>query len=342
MPGQYEFPFQFTLPNNMPPTMKCESGGSQCQVNYQISAYLYKKQSSRSRTFNPLRKLNNKVTSQEVNVTIAGNIHAVTPPMQEPYYYFPPESCDIRNCCKRMGHIELNAKMESRLLEVNKFQPRTHCVFLDLRNYSKIDVKSIKMELVECTTWRVGLRDKISKVTLSQKSLDTAGFDTWERFNENQLSYVGKSEMERPLMHDRAMDVTAEDPQRPSLPTKLMFKIPNEARESFEGNLIEVTHFIRVTANTSRWCTTNPEVSADVQIFRPPPSPPLRNGRENEMMNVNLIAGSDRHDNQLSSEYDLSSSGSPAPRHEMGFTGQDSIALPDGWTPQTIELVTLN
>ncbi len=329
MPGQYEFPFQFTVPNNIPPSMKCNYGESRCSVEYEIKAYFHK-QSSRSFTLNPLKQLNNTVSSQAIHVAIVGNNDAANAPVQD--LYFPSESCHIKDCCKKMGYMELNAKMDSHRLQINVFNPKTYTVLFDLKNYSKVDVESVKMELVECIRWRSRTREESQRNTLAQASLHAGAFDSWKSFDENMLSLPTSSgTMESTLlMHGGSVASVGQNP------ATFTFVIPNQARESFSGNLIEVSHFVLVTTKTSKCCSTDPEISADVQLYRPP----LRNGGESEIVSGSLTSA-------MADNGTNSNNGNPYAAYTDPGAGLsnpvvvDAVALPPGWTPQTADLVTL-
>jgi len=316
-PGQYEFPFQFTIPPNIPSSMMCRNGESHCSVQYQIKAY-FRRQSNSSFTLNPLRRFNNTTSSETQNVTIFGHDASVTSHHQEDTLHFPSESYDINACCcRRMGHMQLAATLNSFGLQVVPCNPRSYTVTFTLRNESKIDVQKVQMELIEQIAWRPRSREHNERETMVTQVLDGKTMASWRPLNVRATSLSGSGDSPYTPLGAASNEDTA----------IFTFTVPNIARNSFNGTLIRVTHFMRLQVKTDKCCTTNPEISADVNICRPDLLNQRYDGSDIDGLNSN----------------NLPLPSAPVMDHNSSEESNivDAAVLPSDWSPHTADLVTL-
>lgn len=317
--GQYEFPFQFTLPNHLPSSMYVRSGESYCCIRYELKAYLKKNQLS---IRNPLQLLNNTVSSPILPLTIYGH-------GQNPGYgicdgtmtttttnttgsnqeiIFPSERMNVRTCCcKRMGHMELNARLDNYYLHITppQYPPKHYTVNFDLTNHSKVDVLEVRLDLMENVKWKSFTLQRSCSKSLVKQFIDGDIVESWKSTihvpkpftlmsSTTSHNHVTSTSSTPTLHtnnthhhHNHTLKVTPTStatysPLRPSSHTtsvgdlsKFTFTLPPNALDSYNGKFITVHHYVRLLVKTPNCCTSNPESSVDVFVSHPPLSSSL-------------------------------------------------------------------
>jgi hypothetical protein len=247
--GQYEFPFQFVTPHNLPSTMFCKSGESKCEVRYELRAYI-KKSSGGNPLMNPFKI--NTISSTPMPINIVGshdNMHSLNQPIT-----LPNETYNVRNCCcLYRGKMELRASLDSGHFAPNE----SHLVTFELKNNSRAHIENIAIEVIERVKWRPRFHEEVREVTLDKHVIEGCHQEEWSsterRRNQTDPEYVSMSPTSRMGNSSRTVNV----------------RVPPQARDTFGGRMIQVDHFIRVRVVTEGFCVSNPETTSDIQISRP-------------------------------------------------------------------------
>ncbi len=291
--GQYEFPFQFIVPPDLPSSMFTRYGQSKCEVRYEMRAYLNKNE--RSSFMNPFNS--NTISSKPLVLNIIGG-HSHLSPYSGPLH-FPGYNHAVKNCCCcYRGSMDLRASIEGAEFVPN--QDRN--LSFELKNSSRVAVKNVTVEVIERVHWRPRLHEEAREFTLFQYAIDGRSHSNW--LNMHQRLDTSQQYM--------SLSPTSGGANPSSVVVPL--RIPNVARDSYVGRMIQVEHFVRVKVITEGCCVSNPETTADINISRP-------------------------------SQLFMSTEELP-PVPSAPYMDEDEIVveatpLPPGWTPQTSDLYTI-
>lgn len=310
--GQYEFPFTFVLPQNLPSSMYCKQWQSQCEVRYEMRAYLAKNSSS---TFANLFN-GNMISSNPLKLNICGNGNHNLYQINTNQLIFPGETYQVRNCCCcHRGQMSLRATLENGLFVPNQSQSLS----FDLNNSSRAKVENVTVELIERVSWKPQFREEAHEFTLFKSVIDASATRNWmstaQRIEETAQDYTSLSPIARGMGHGTEQIVN--------------LSTPHNARDSYSGRLIQVEHFVRVKVVTHGVCVSNPETTADVTVMRP--SDAFYNHSDND--------GSLLHEHP-------SPAPPPMPSAPPFIDDEEEIiveatVLPPDWSPLTSEVVTL-
>jgi hypothetical protein len=293
--GQYEFPFQFVVPQNLPSSMFCRQGQSKCEIRYDMRAYL--STNDRSTFANAFGS--NTISSKPLTVSIFGSNNNMSPHLDQPIN-FPGHSHAVRNCfCCRRGSMELRASIDSGL-----FVPsQNRNLSFNLKNTSVVAVERVTVELIERVSWKPGMREEDHDFTLLKHDIDGCTHEDWmnteQKIERAVQEFVSLSPSSR--LRNASQDVN--------------LRIPNNARDTFSGRMIQVEHFVRVKVVTRGCCVSNPETTVDINVMRP-------------------------------SEMFSSNSDSPPPMPSAPFMDEqepiaEATALPANWSPLTSDVYTV-
>lgn len=248
--GQYEFPFQFIIPQNLPSSMSCSFGQSKCEIRYEMKAYLSKMNDRNSFT-SPFNK--NTISSKPIPINIFGSNNTMYSQSNQPVN-FPGESHNVRNCCCfHRGKMELRASMDSYLFVPNQ----NHTISFSLKNNSRVNVENVTVEVIERVQWKPRFRVEAHEFTLDKKVIDGSNHRNWMNYEQDVENTVQEfaSLSQNSRMSNSFQNVDT--------------YIPHRARDTYSGRMIQVEHFVRVKVVTQGCCVSNPETTADICISRP-------------------------------------------------------------------------
>jgi len=249
-PGQYEFPFQFIVPQDLPSSMFVRSGQSRCEIRYEMTAYLSK--NDRSFSVNPFKS--NTISSKPLVLQIFGGRNG--PVSQHSYgrgpVHFPGHTYPVRCCCCCFrGSMDLSASIDGV-----DMVPNQNCnVSFRLKNNSRTHVANVVVEVIERVCWRPRFREEATNFTLIRHAIDGKSNSDWltkqQRIMSTMQEFVSLSPSSA-----RDTDIVT-------------LRIPNGSRDSYSGNMIQVEHFVRVKVVTNGCCLSNPETTVDINVSRP-------------------------------------------------------------------------
>jgi len=357
--GQFEFPFALQLPKSLPSSMEAENSQSHCSVRYEIVAEVYEKPNS---IFH-----RNKHATERLKVVA---MPSTVTPQYDSSLHLPVEIVPISECncccfagCTRAGTMALETKFDKTTVFLdapstpvtnnwNKRAQRRHQSFqssginanqqtfgVEFRceNKSTEKVKNVQAKLEETIEWTVNGHTAFVKRTLATSTRDASLYPElnpmWhKRFVWEQHSY--NNEGRAPLLNARpwrTMD--------PSLRVD-----GSQATDTYRGTAVKVRHVLTFRIVTEGCCSTNPDASALVEIYR---NPVAFGGSEAAFSDP--LAGSQTASPSAPFEDDISpppAASAPPSMYDTGY-GQNSASevplahaqvLPDDWNAQTAEV----
>ena len=342
--GQYEFPFEFIVPNQLPSSLYCRHGESHCEIKYALTAYLQKTGSSGTGiSMNPFKRQHTSSkmpliiygdsTTNNVSYPIGGDSGGNMP------VHFPSETQRINYwCCINRGQMHLEAQLKteepytlSSVVGLPTLQPNTpYNVTFNVSNQSTAAIQSIQMELIETVSWKPRYRSETSKREITKQSLDGMVLEGdqhggFGRVNDSGHLPTGTSSDYVPISPVSGNGANG--------PRSFRFVVPQTARDTYNGRMIQVHHFLRIKIVTS-CCLTEPETSMDLKIVHHNLSlPSLSSGFEN--------TGNSYFSNEM-----VPPSAPPAEDNYDSVTTNpavvvEAIALPPNWSPQTADVIAL-
>lgn len=241
--GQYEYPFEWPLLDDLPSYMACQDGESFCQIKYKLTAYLDNQgdtgiTSDRSSTI-PLT----------VN---AASILEPQDPVQVDCAEYP-----MKSCFTNQGSIKLGFDVDTAIAA-----PRGNInVGVIGKNDSVVNLKNLTARVVETVTWSVAGRNRTSTRTLCTAIISPLEHSLW-----NPL-YKLPSRSRRARNQQRNNEESEAELYDNRLVVQLL--LPADARDTYQGNVIGVRHAVVVEAITPRsCCATSPESSMKINIQR--------------------------------------------------------------------------
>jgi len=276
--GQFEFPFALQLPKSLPSSMKAKSSQSTCEVRYEVVAEVFQRPNSLFST-NPYAK--EKLTVVAMPPTIA--------PDHDSSLQLPVEIVPISNCrcccsfsCTRIGTMALETKFDKTTLLLDaspgtlrnkrtppytfrsedNYHPKSFGVQFRCQNKSTARVKSVRAQLTETIEWSVNGHTKTIKTILATSTKDASLYPELDamrrkpfRFEEHRQG----SEMNLLLEHTplRTIDPPLVVPAA-------------KATDTYRGAAVQVRHVLGLFVVTEGCCSTNPDASALVKLYRSP------------------------------------------------------------------------
>lgn len=292
--GQYEFPFNFVIPQNLPSSMFCQQGQSKCEIRYEIRAYLRKNE--RTPIMNPFSS--NRISSRPLQLNIFGGNNTVSHRVNQTVH-FPGYNHSVRTCCCfGRGKMDLRASMDSDLFVPND----NRTLSFDLKNNSRVGVDSVVVEVMEEVRWKPGFREECFRTPLIRYEMDGSADGDW--MSTEQTTETGGQEYTRLSPSGRMSDATKD----------VNLRIPHSSRDTYNGRIIQVKHFVRVKVVTQGCCVSNPETTLDINIMRP---------------------------SQMFSSSDVPPPFPSAPMADEKESIPEATALPSNWSPLTSSLFTV-
>jgi hypothetical protein len=247
--GQYEFPFSFTLPPGVLPTMGAATQSGQnsghCSVKYSMEVKLHR------------RGWMTWDVKNSRELTVLG-----TPVQHIPKFgtYLPPSEYPLHFCCcYKVGNVRLGLSTETSLLAAGE----TFDVSYVVQNNSTSRIKALELEVVEVVTWRSRMFTATKSSQLFHKRLEQGDiqFDL-SAINPNDSATVGgNGTISNPDILKELKEIL--DSRRHCCPVNL----PPSARPTMDGSLIDVEHFLKVRIATP-FGTSDPEILSRLTVHR--------------------------------------------------------------------------
>lgn len=250
--GQYEFPFAMQLPETLPSSMSCRKGQSTCEVKFELVAEVYQQPDSVFRS-NPNAK---------EELIVAASDHFSGRRQHDTSLHLPVDVVPIvRCCCFPKGTIALETKFDKTTVGVQQdgIQVGFRC-----QNRSTVKVHTVRVKLREVVEWTVQGRKEEVATTLEEINLDAYQYPELERLRRKPRRH---SDHYGPVESLTMLDQEPWHDVRPIV-------VPRRAKDTYHGRGIQVRHILSVELLTEGCCTSNPDATTLIQIFRKlsPPS----------------------------------------------------------------------
>jgi hypothetical protein len=249
--GQYEFPFLFTLPSGILPTMRAYlpgSHGGSCYVSYFVEAKLHRPGWFKWDVHHKQELL---ILGPPISPT--ANFITYRPPVEYPLTF-----C----CCFNRGSVRLGIYAAQSLLAAGE----SFDVNYVIQNNSTSRIKAMEIFVVEEVHWSAAGRNRCEVVNLfykriddSEIQLDLSPIDPSNQNNNNTT--IGEITNQQ-VLHQLKEIL---DSRRYRYPATIS---PN-ARASMKGSLILVKHYLKIRIATP-FGTSDPEIYCDILVHRHP------------------------------------------------------------------------
>lgn len=290
--GQYEFPFALQLPESLPSTMSSKCGQSTCEVRYEVVAEVFQKPNSMFYT--------NTNAKEELTVVA---LSSVTSPEQDTSLQLPIEIVPINQCCcftcSRQGTMALETKFNQTTLLLpepssssaaastpsrtrtrtrpNNQNKATAYFGIQFRceNKSTAKVKSIRAQLIETIEWTVHGHTETIKTVMATSTKDAALYPEldamWRKpFRWEQHRYNGGNNNNNNNDNDSDSGAYLLLQHKPWRTIEPPLGVPITAKDTYRGRAVQVRHVLTLSLITKGCCSTNPDVSSLIEIYRSP------------------------------------------------------------------------
>lgn len=233
-PGQYEFPFEWELPSNLPGSMYCSKGDSHCEIRYHMTAYL--------------RQDNNVMFRSEPQHSATQAVCIVARPTsvgRNTGIVIDLEVVRIKSCCFDSGQVSMGWDVDKTVASPDSVMKIGICG----ANESKVEIECLRVRLMETVSWSAHGRTEEQKSVLTESQVSTANLPQW---HSN-------------MHHGHAYQHVAVGGQSSVVETQLL--LPTEARDTYSGGILQVRHSLVVTAVTPP-CHTTVESGALIRVQR--------------------------------------------------------------------------
>jgi hypothetical protein len=275
-PGQYEYPFEWELPSNLKGSMYCANGDSHCEIRYHLTAYLRK---------NGAFGEPEHIASQSISIAAQPSpVQANTGVVME------PEIFRIKSCCWNQGKVSLGWDVDKTVASPDSVMT----VGISGDNESQVAIECLRAKVLETVSWSAHGRTEEVKRTLAEVRISTSNMPQWlpaNHYANQHYDVIGQTRVVTQLL------------------------LPPDARDTYNGGLIQVRHSFIITAVTSP-CITTPECATLIRVQR---------------KTTEVVAEAEIDPTMLSSV--------PEYMPEPAFAASE--VLPDDWQPQEAHMVTL-
>mmetsp|Transcript_11768 Transcript_11768/g.19553 ORF Transcript_11768/g.19553 Transcript_11768/m.19553 type:complete len:560 (-) Transcript_11768:52-1731(-) len=305
--GQYEYPFEWPLPANLPSTMHCQEGDSSCSVRYQLTAYL---DNSASMSFLP------DYSSTETVIVAAASATVHAQPLQ-----MDLEEFNIKSCCANRGTMTMGWDADT-IVAAPKGAMN---VGITGKNDSIVALAYLSAKVVETVSWSANGHSKKNTRVLTSNKVYANENPLWK-----PLLHIPSRRDRRRTQYESTGHEDAEVWQNRCV-TQLNF--PVDVRDSHLGNIVKVRHSLVITAVTpGACCVTSPESSVLITIQRRMPTIGL------------AAAGGAVLPEPSAPFYQDEIVIATAPMEEYSYQDPPMAVaeiLPDNWTPHESEVVVI-
>ena len=241
--GQYEYPFEWPLPDNIPSSMHCQRGDSNCSIEYQLTAYL-----DNSRSVTVLPDLSSNVTVTVLGFS-GGQSHGIQVDLEE---------YRIKSCCADRGTISMGWDADTTVTAPKG----VISVGITGKNDSIVDTKFLKVKLMETVTWSADGHTETSARQIASSEIYVTENALWKPL----VQLPTRRERVRNHYDPMGGDVRGDVFQNRC---STQVNVSQDARDSYLGNAIGVRHSLTVTAVTpGGCCVTSPESSVLIKVQR--------------------------------------------------------------------------
>ncbi|KAL7574667.1 hypothetical protein ACA910_003012 [Epithemia clementina (nom. ined.)] len=304
--GQYEYPFQLPLRDDLPASLRCTLGDkdrSFCEVKYTLTAYV-----ACTGVRNPST---DSLLSHELSLKMRGkpsNPSEGPKPIRTDTAIFPIATCWFWS----QGYIALGWSSSCSVASVGD---NVH-VRVWGENRSRLEVEYISVKWMETVLWHneqesgSGSRKKSNRLLAEQRESTSLHHPLWMATRNPPLS-----------SHEALL-------QRDDHPALVFtLKIPSHARETFQGSLVEVRHSLVVCVITSGGYTSSTPESAFPVRIRP----------RRRTAAIAAVASAE----PVAQDVPAVTPSAPSELYDTDQPIVESQALPADWNPVEAEVVSL-
>ena len=241
--GNFQIPFQFELPDQLPSSFVNKPGGSWCKIRYKVKLDIQ------------------DACNKEIPVAVVAK-----PPSSQPIPYLvkPITTPIMLCCCIPRGDIILGANVnDTRVGRGEKMK-----IDLGVQNNSREEFEYISAYMKQKISWHSGSHSSSSKRHLGGR-----------RFNLNQDNMRAKSKDEMQEMKNASSTTgnglgLSDNEYREILAAikdgrnNVVVQVPNSAINTYHGSLIKIQHYLTITAKTQNG-STDPTIKVPLQIVSP-------------------------------------------------------------------------
>jgi hypothetical protein len=245
--GQYEFPFQFTIPTGVLPSMQAQTlehrdDKGNCSVHYRLEARLHRR----------------GLFKWDVRGQIPLQVHATPLPFTICPAYIPPEQKDVHFCfCYPQGQITMGIHMSSTLLQ----RGQEFIISYLIQNNSNVPVLAVEFTIEEQVCWYWKDQKRSVDTCLFHQRIDGTTFPP--QLKHPAKEYQVASEDMLPTME--ALKQLLDSNQY-----LCQGRIANTARFTMEGQHIFVSHNLIMKVCTSSFWSSNPDITIPITIYSGP------------------------------------------------------------------------
>jgi hypothetical protein len=245
--GQFEYPFEWPIPANLPSTMHCQEGESSCTIRYQLSAYL---DDSSSMSFLP------DYSSTEMVVVAASSTTVHAEPIQ-----MDLEEFSIKSCCANRGTMTMGWDADTTVAAPKGIMN----IGITGKNDSVVAMAYLNAKVVETVSWSAHGHSKKKSRVLTSNKIQAAENPLWK-----PLLHLPSRRDRRRTRYEETGHIDAEVWEN-RVVTQL--QLPVDARDSHLGNLVSVRHSLIISVVTpGSCCITSPESSVLITVQRRMPT----------------------------------------------------------------------
>jgi hypothetical protein len=348
--GQYEYPFEFQLPEDLPASFDfsdtntgrrryrhngrnaCHNRNnnsifqssneteSHCELEYLVTAVLLRRGGGggdgffRSMISSSSRNVVTSSDPQHLEIQQAPRVAVNPSDVLLPERNIPVKFC----CCFPMGHVRLQMHVNQTIIGPGS----TLAITLDGRNASRFNVEMIHVKLIESIIWRAnGRTQERSQELCSGESEELIHNEAWFARPQDHPEYASLSQQQG-----------ANNGSNHTICISL--QVPSQARMSYQGTVVEVTHSVIVSAQTPGCCfITSPKITREVEVCNLSSPPPAASVPAEAEVVVQPSAPLEEFDNN---HYQTSYSSS------ANVQMVQAEVLPADWNPQTAPLVHIS
>jgi hypothetical protein len=247
--GQYEFPFTFTLPTGVLPSMGATipgDHGGHCSVTYTVEVKLH-----RRGWFKWDIKHHQELWVLGTPVQHIPSYSTYLPPVEYPLTFW---------CCYKVGNVRLGLSTANSLLAAGQ----TFDINYVIQNNSTSRVKAMEVVLLEVVIFRAQGRTASASNILWENRLTEQEMqvDLSPVSNPNDSVSIGGSPV---ITNQQIIQQLKEilDSRRYRSPAS----VPSSARTTMDGNLIDVEHYLKIRIATP-FGTSDPEIATKLSVHR--------------------------------------------------------------------------
>ena len=247
-PGHHIVPFQFQLPTGIPSSVSLKYAGSNsARIIYCLRAVL-----------EGSGMLQDYQGRQEIKVEAASMIETSVPFLQQPMTV--PL---FKNCCMARGELTFGAKIEdTQLIPGQQIQVKVAMV-VDSRKA----VHAIQGVVQQKISYKAGAHSKSNTNTLIKRS-SPCGHSSQPKMGKDKLEQK-LQDTNRKSTNYQSILLQLNDPHSnaATTPTCSLPPIPTAALPTYQGQLIQISHFLLVTVKTDSG-VTDPTFAVPLKISR--------------------------------------------------------------------------